>query len=141
MTPRTGGAEGQRVGGGRRDRLLAGSSKCGPFLLLLVCVAGGCVRGVWASLRAQRATRAAAPVAVIPDLPLSLIAEVIDASGERVYGAVDAPGWVAPVGGIAVISTALLPVLLAPGDEAFRRQQGDEAKVNNRFGNSRNRKR
>ena len=78
---------------------------------------------------------------MIPDLPLSLIAEVIDASGERVYGAVDAPGWVAPVGGIAVISTALLPVLLAPGDEAFRRQQGDEAKVNNRFGNSRNRKR
>ena len=111
-------------------------------LLLLVCgspAAAYVVSGP--SLRAQRATRAAAPVAVIPDLPLSLIAEVIDASGERVYGAVDAPGWVAPVGGIAVISTALLPVLLAPGDEAFRRQQGDEAKVNNRFGNSRNRKR
>ena len=40
-----------------------------------------------------------------------------------VYGAVDAPGWVAPVGGIAVIATALLPVLLAPGEEAFNRQR------------------
>lgn len=43
-------------------------------------------------------------------LPLNLIAEIVDADGERAYGAVDAPGWVAPVGGIAVILTALLPV-------------------------------
>ena len=57
------------------------------------------------------APRASAPTAVaLPDLPYSLIAELVDADGERIYGAVDAPGWVAPVGGIAVIATALLPV-------------------------------
>lgn len=71
------------------------------------------------------------------DLPYTLIAEVIDAEGERVYGAVDAPGWVAPVGGIAVIATALLPVLLAPGEQAFQRQQGDEAAVKSKFGDGR----
>ena len=93
-----------------------------------------------ASVRAQPSARATPPPSMLADLPLNLLAEVIDATGERVYGAVDAPVWVAPVGGIAVIATALLPVLLAPGDEAFRRQQGDEAEVNNRFGKSRNRK-
>jgi len=72
-------------------------------------------------------------------LPLNLIAEIVDADGERAYGAVDAPGWVAPVGGIAVILTALLPVLLAPGDEAFRRQQSDEEKVKSQFGRDRKR--
>ena len=41
----------------------------------------------------------------------------------------DAPGWVAPVGALAAVLTALLPVLLAPGDEAFRVQQGDEDRV------------
>ena len=59
------------------------------------------------------------------------------ACSQRVYGAVDAPSWVAPVGGIAVIATALLPVLLAPGEEAFTRQQGDEEKVANQFGRDR----
>ena len=72
----------------------------------------------------------------------NLLAEIIDETGERVYGAVDAPGWVAPVGGITVILTALLPVVLAPGEQAFNRQQGDEAKVSKqgrgkRFGNTR----
>lgn len=40
-----------------------------------------------------------------------------------VYGAVDAPDWVIPVGGLLAILTALLPVLLAPGEEAFTRQR------------------
>ena len=44
------------------------------------------------------------------DIPFSAIAEILDSEGERMYGAVDAPSWVAPVGGIAVIATALLPV-------------------------------
>ena len=48
------------------------------------------------------------PVAI--GIPFSLLAELVDADGERIYGAVDAPSWVAPVGGIAVIATALLPV-------------------------------
>lgn len=51
--------------------------------------------------------------------------------------AVEAPGWVVPVGGIAAIGTALLPVLLAPGEEAFNRQQDDEDKVSSQFGKRR----
>ena len=35
----------------------------------------------------------------------SLLAEITDGDGERVYGAVDAPSWVAPVGGIAAVGT------------------------------------
>ena len=54
--------------------------------------------------------RTASPVALLDALPLQLLADIVDAGGERIYGAVDAPSWVAPVGGIAVISTALLPV-------------------------------
>jgi hypothetical protein len=79
--------------------------------------------------------RSPAPQAM--ELPYALIAEIVDAGGERVYGAVDAPGWVAPIGGIAVIGTALLPVLLAPGEQAFTRQQGDEQKVKAQFGKGR----
>lgn len=84
------------------------------------------------------------PEALSADLlsTATLLAEIIDETGERIYGAVDAPGWVAPVGGVTVILTALLPVLLAPGEQAFSRQQGDEAKVSKqgrgrRFGNTR----
>uniref|UniRef100_A0A7S4N0J3 Uncharacterized protein n=1 Tax=Prymnesium polylepis TaxID=72548 RepID=A0A7S4N0J3_9EUKA len=84
------------------------------------------------------AARAPSPQALAPELVLhdvaSLIAEIVDGEGERVYGAVEAPGWVPIVGGIAAIGTALLPVLLAPGDEAFRGQQEDEKKVKNVFG-------
>lgn len=47
---------------------------------------------------------------MVPEIPFQLIAEIVDASGERVYGAVDAPVWIAPVAGIAAIATALLPV-------------------------------
>ena len=38
------------------------------------------------------------------------LAEIVDATGERVYGAVEAPGWILPVASIAAIGTALLPV-------------------------------
>lgn len=58
--------------------------------------------------------RSSTPTALLDQLDLpyaaQLLAEIIDAEGERMYGAVDAPAWVAPVGGIAVIATALLPV-------------------------------
>lgn len=77
--------------------------------------------------------RCAEPVAFFPELPMSVIAEVVDASGERVYGAVEAPGWVPIVGGIAAVATALLPVLLAPGEKAFNRQQEDEFKTKGKF--------
>jgi len=59
----------------------------------------------------------------------SLIAEIVDQEGERIYGAVEAPGWVLPVGGGLAVLTALLPVLLAPGDEALQRQRDDESKM------------
>jgi len=77
--------------------------------------------------------RSMAPTASIIESTLPLIAEIVDASGERAYGAVDAPGWVAPVAGVGAIITALLPVLLAPGEEAFTRQQKDEDQVKGRF--------
>ena len=95
------------------------------------------------SASAARAAPIVAPrAAVTPTMMLSpaevpfaaaraatLLAELIDEDGERIYGAVDAPAWVLPVGGILLIGTALVPLLLAPGDEAFRRQQEDEAKL------------
>ena len=50
--------------------------------------------------------RAAAPVAALDFDTLhsvtTQIAELVDADGERVYGAVDAPGWVAPVGAVVI---------------------------------------
>lgn len=78
-----------------------------------------------APLSSRRAASAPAMVLEMPDLPAAatLIAEILDADGERVYGAVEAPGWVVPVGGLLAILTALLPVLLAPGDDAFQRQR------------------
>ena len=43
------------------------------------------------------------------------IAELVDADGERVYGAVDAPGWVAPVGAVVIaFFTTLLPMCARP---------------------------
>ena len=84
----------------------------------------------------------APPVAVVDHvvdhLPtFQLLSELVDADGERIYGAVDAPGWVAPLGGILLIGSALLPVLLAPGEEAFNQQRGDEETVSSQFGRGR----
>ena len=50
--------------------------------------------------------------------PGAVLAEVADSNGEYVYGAVDAPisiGWGV---GVLAIATSLLPILLAPGEEA-----------------------
>ena len=64
--------------------------------------------------------RAAAPVAAVPDFDTlhsvtTQIAELVDADGERVYGAVDAPGWVAPVGAVVIaFFTTLLPMCARP---------------------------
>eukprot|EP00967_Tisochrysis_lutea_P019881 scaffold22619_cov29-Tisochrysis_lutea.AAC.2 len=73
--------------------------------------------------------RCAAPVAL--DMPsiyqaATLLSEIVDADGERAYGAVDAPGWVLPVGAIVVIGTSLLPILLSPGEEALNKMRKDE---------------
>lgn len=87
-----------------------------------------------APLRPLVAARAPAPQAMLglEQLPLSLIAEIVDADGERAYGAVEAPGWVLPTFATLAILTSLLPILLSPGEEAFQRQQADEAST---FGN------
>ena len=63
--------------------------------------------------------RAAAPVAAFDYDTLhsvtTQIAELVDADGERVYGAVDAPGWVAPVGAVVIaFFTTLLPMCARP---------------------------
>jgi hypothetical protein len=39
------------------------------------------------------------------------------------YGAVAAPGWVLPLGALAVIATALLPIYLKSGGDASKQMQ------------------
>ena len=108
--------------------------------------------------------RAAAPVADTLDFDTlhsvtTQIAELVDADGERVYGAVDAPGWVAPVGAVVIaFFTTLLPMCaprharprnycgfahaaaslhsaLAPGEEAFQgMQKAEEGRFGSRDG-------
>ena len=50
--------------------------------------------------------------------PAPALAAAADACGSE-CGKVDAPGWILPVGAILVIGTALLPVVLSQGEEAF----------------------
>jgi len=52
------------------------------------------------------------PAGVMP--ATALLAEIVDAGGERAYGAVDAPGWVLPVLAVAAIGTSLLPLCVLP---------------------------
>lgn len=77
--------------------------------------------------------RSSTPVAMMPSVyqVATLLAEIVDAEGERTYGAVDAPGWVLPVGAVVVIGTSLLPILLAPGEKALEKMRENES---NRFG-------
>jgi len=72
--------------------------------------------------------RSSTPVAMMPSVyqVATLLAEIVDAEGERTYGAVDAPGWVLPVGAVVVIGTSLLPILLAPGEKALEKMREDE---------------
>mmetsp|Transcript_2232 Transcript_2232/g.3847 ORF Transcript_2232/g.3847 Transcript_2232/m.3847 type:complete len:180 (-) Transcript_2232:116-655(-) len=98
-----------------------------------------------AAARAQSPAMALSPTELSAelsaDLPTalakvsSLMAEIVDSeTGERIYGAVDAPLWVAPVGAILAIGTSLLPVLLAPGEKALIQQRKDEATFKEKIG-------
>mmetsp|Transcript_47030 Transcript_47030/g.156731 ORF Transcript_47030/g.156731 Transcript_47030/m.156731 type:complete len:163 (+) Transcript_47030:54-542(+) len=86
--------------------------------LLLLSLLSGCAALVVSPARASpaAASRCAAPTALAPvdasavHSVASLVAEIVQADGERAYGAVDAPLWVLPVGAIAVIATALVPM-------------------------------
>ena len=53
------------------------------------------------------------------------------------YGAVNAPGWVLPVGALLAIMTAAIPILLRPGEKALDQQRIDEATTNKPFGKRR----
>ena len=70
---------------------------------------------VWGSPAAFIATASAFAVANAP-----LVAQaVVEVDGEYEYGAVDAPIGLAVGGGILAILTALLPIALRGGEEAF----------------------
>ena len=51
-----------------------------------------------------------------------------------VYGAVAAPDWVLPLGGVLAILTAAVPILLKPGEEALEQQRRDEEETRSGFG-------
>ena len=50
----------------------------------------------------------------------------------RTDGSVNAPGWIAPVGGVLAILTAALPIIaLQSGEEALDQQREDEGDTTN----------
>jgi len=66
--------------------------------------------------RAGAAAAFAAAAAALTAQPLAAIAEEAD---DYEYGAVDAPIGIAVVGGLLAVGTALLPVVMSSGEEAF----------------------
>mmetsp|Transcript_70082 Transcript_70082/g.196107 ORF Transcript_70082/g.196107 Transcript_70082/m.196107 type:complete len:119 (-) Transcript_70082:1543-1899(-) len=72
---------------------------------------------------------------VFANVPQAIAAAA--ASDGYEYGAVNAPGWVLPVGALAVILTAAVPVLLSPGEEALEQQRVDEETLRNEGRSSR----
>merc|ERR1712087_441154 len=106
-----------------------------PLLILL----SPCSALVYSSIASRpRVTPSRAAVEMLspPDFltAATLIAEIVDADGERAYGAVDAPAWVLPVLAIGAISTSLLPILLSPGEEALDKMRENEGDL---FGSGR----
>ena len=65
-----------------------------------------------------------APTALLDPATIQLLAEIVDADGERAYGAVEAPLWVVPVFAILSIGTALLPMCAAPVPHSATRPLG-----------------
>lgn len=66
--------------------------------------------------------------AIVATSPLVALAEEVD---DYEYGAVDAPIGIAVVGGILAILTALLPIALQGGEEAFEEMK---ARDSNKWG-------
>jgi hypothetical protein len=57
-------------------------------------------------------------IRVLPnDVMSSLILAVETKPDGYVYGAVNAPGWVLPVGALVAVLTAAVPILLRPGEK------------------------
>ena len=65
-------------------------------------------------------------------------AEAVNKPDDYVYGAVNAPGWVLPLGAVLVIATAAIPVLLRPGENALEQQRINEEKTGTTFNKRKN---
>ena len=65
-------------------------------------------------------------------------AEAVDKPDDYVYGAVNAPGWVLPLGAVLVIATAAIPILLRPGENALEQQRINEEKTGTTFNKRKN---
>ena len=66
-------------------------------------------------------------------LPSTLLTAAVKGDPDYVYGAVSSPDWVLPVGAIAVILTAAIPILLRPGEAALEQQRDNEAATGSEF--------
>merc|ERR1719453_3072552 len=63
----------------------------------------------------------------------SMLISVAEKDPNYVYGQVNAPDFVLPLGAALVILTAAIPILLKPGEEALEQQRENEESVNNQF--------
>ena len=66
-------------------------------------------------------------------LPSTLLTAAVKGDPDYVYGAVSSPDWVLPVGAVAVILTAAIPILLRPGEAALEQQRDNEAATGSEF--------
>lgn len=64
--------------------------------------------------------------------------EVAEKPDDYVYGAVNAPGWVLPLGAVLVIATAAIPILLRPGESALEQQRRNEEETGTTFNKRKN---
>ncbi|CAM9615525.1 unnamed protein product [Heterosigma akashiwo] len=63
-----------------------------------------------------------APKAALASLAAAIPSSVyaaVEQADDYEYGAVNAPGWILPVGAFVVIATAAVPIFLQSGQEAF----------------------
>jgi len=63
----------------------------------------------------------------------SLLVAAANADPDYVYGQVNAPSWVLPVGAVAVIATAALPFFLRSGEAALEQQRINEEETGSGF--------
>eukprot|EP00619_Florenciella_sp_RCC1007_P012584 CAMPEP_0205922988 /NCGR_PEP_ID=MMETSP1325-20131115/15399_1 /ASSEMBLY_ACC=CAM_ASM_000708 /TAXON_ID=236786 /ORGANISM="Florenciella sp., Strain RCC1007" /LENGTH=119 /DNA_ID=CAMNT_0053291109 /DNA_START=42 /DNA_END=401 /DNA_ORIENTATION=+ len=86
----------------------------------------------WTGSARARATKTRASPSMDMAEVIANVPQAIAAANDGYeYGAVNAPGWVLPVGALAVILTAAVPVLLSPGEEALEQQRIDEETLRN----------
>ena len=74
-----------------------------------------------------------APTTMLLNAASKVIEEVASKDG-YVYGAVNAPDFVLPLGALLIVLTAAIPFLLRPGEDALEQQRLNEEKKGNAFG-------